>query len=144
MVLARMSVSAKGELSMGISVIEGHASGTIRDRIDQMARTRGDNVFLISPETGRTLTFAGLRQEAIAISARLRRAGLERGDKVAFLMDNGLFTVQLFLGTMYSGLVTVPLNVRAGLDQLAYTLDHSDAKVLFIEDQYAALAREAL
>ena len=109
-----------------------------------MARTRGGNVFLISPETGRTLTFAGLRQEARAISARLRQAGLERGDKVAFLMDNGLFTVQLFLGTMYSGLVTVPLNVRAGVDQLAYTLDHSDAKVLFIEGQYAALAREAL
>jgi acyl-CoA synthetase (AMP-forming)/AMP-acid ligase II len=85
-----------------------------------------------------------LRQEAIAISARLRRAGLERGDNVAFLMDNGLFTVQLFLGTMCSGLVTVPLNVRAGLDQLAYTFDHSDAKILFIEDQYAAVAREAL
>ena len=38
----------------------------------------------------------------------------------------------------------MPLNVRAGAAQLAYTLDHCDAKVVFVEDQYAALAREAL
>ena len=59
-------------------------------------------------------------------------------------MDNGLLTVQLFLGTMYGGLVAVPLNVRAGAMQLSYMLDHCDAKVVFVEDQYAGLLREAL
>src|SRR5580658_511647 len=117
---------------------------TIRELIDQMALTRGEKVFLVSPETGKTLTFAGLQNQAKAVSALLRRVGLERGDKVAFLLDNRLFTVQLFLGTMYGGFVSVPLNVRAGVTQLAYTLDHCDAEVLFVEDQYAALAKEAL
>ena len=64
--------------------------------------------------------------------------GLERGDKVAFLMDNGLVTAQLFLGTMYGGFVAVPLNVRAGVTQLSYMLDHCDAKVVFVEEQYTA------
>ena len=64
--------------------------------------------------------------------------GLERGDKVAFLMDNGLVTAQLFLGTMYGGFVAVPLNVRAGVTQLSYMLDHCDAKLVFAEDQYTA------
>ncbi len=117
---------------------------TIREAIDWLAGARGDAAFLISPETGRILTFAGLKRQARAISARLLAAGLRRGDKVAFLMDNGLFTAQLFLGTMYAGLVTVPLNVRAGVAQLASTLDHCDAKMVFIEDQYKAVAEEAL
>jgi AMP-binding enzyme len=85
-----------------------------------------------------------MQKQSRAISARLQLAGLAPGDKVAFLSDNGLFTVQLFLGTMYGGLVIVPLNVRAGVTQLAYTLEHCDAKAVFVEDQYAALAREAL
>lgn len=72
------------------------------------------------------------------------KPGFKRGEKVAFLMDNGLFTVQLFLGTMYAGLVSVPLNVRAGVAQLASTLQHCDAKVVFVEDQYKAIADEAM
>src|SRR5208337_257235 len=117
---------------------------TVRELIDRMAGTQGGAAFLISPETGRVLTFAGLQVQSRAISARLRQAGLKQGDKVAFLLDNGLFTVQLFLGTMYGGLVSVPLNVRAGVSQLAYTLDHCDAKVVFVEDQYNPLVQEAL
>jgi amino acid adenylation domain-containing protein len=120
------------------------ANQTVRDLIEHMARTRGQDAFLISPDTGRILTFAGLQVQSAAISARLRQLGLKRGDKVAFMLENGLFTVQLFLGTVYAGMVSVPLNVRAGVSQLAYTLDHSDAKIVFVEDQYLPLAREAL
>ena len=121
---------------MDTFVTEEREMETIRELIDRMALARGEDVFLISPETGRVLTFRALQKQSKAISARLRRVGLEPGDKVAFLLDNGLFTVQLFLGTMYGGFVSVPLNVRAGVSQLAYTLDHCDAKVLFVEDQY--------
>ena len=40
--------------------------------------------------------------------------------------------------------MSVPLNVRAGVSQLSYTLDHCDAKVVFVEPQYAALLKEVL
>jgi amino acid adenylation domain-containing protein len=59
-------------------------------------------------------------------------------------MDNGLFTVQLFLGAMYGGFVSVPLNVRAGVSQLSYVLDHCDAKVVFVGAEYAALIAEVM
>ena len=121
-----------------------HEIGTVTELIDSMALVRSDSAFLISPEAGRVLSFSGLREQSKAISARLRQARLEPGDKVAFLMDNGLFTVQLFLGTMYGGLVSVPLNVRAGVSQLVFTLDHSDAKIVFVEEQYRSLLEEVL
>ena len=56
----------------------------------------------------------------------------------------GLFTAQLFLGTMYAGFVSVPLNVRAGVSQLSYMLDHCDAKIVFVDSQYAALIKEVM
>ena len=70
--------------------------------------------------------------------------GLQAGDKVAVLMDNGLFTAQIFLGAMYGGFVSTPLNVRAGVSQLSYTLGHSDAKIVFVERQYDSLLSEVL
>jgi amino acid adenylation domain-containing protein len=117
---------------------------TIRELIDRMARTQPEAAFLISPETGRVLTFQGLREQSNLLSTLLREAGLERGDKVAFLLENGLFSAQLFLGAMYGGFVSVPLNVRAGVSQLSYMLDHCDAKVVFVGDEFATLIAEVM
>ena len=36
----------------------------------------------------------------------------------------------------------VPLNVRGGVAQLSYTLDHCDANVVFVETKYDALIKE--
>lgn len=116
----------------------------ICEAIDALARAQSEAAFLISPGTGASISFQSLREQSIFLSCMLRQAGLERGDKVAFLMDNGLLTAQLFLGTMYCGCVSVPLNVRAGAVQLAYMLDHCDAKVVFVEKQYTELLRETL
>ncbi len=117
---------------------------SIRDLVDQAARTLPEAPFLISPKTRRTLTFQSLQQQLRSLTAQLQQAGLERGDKVAFLMDNGLFSAQLFLGAMYGGFVSVPLNVRAGVSQLSYMLDHCDAKVVFVGNAYEDLAKEAM
>jgi amino acid adenylation domain-containing protein len=117
---------------------------TIREAIDAMAQAQPEGEFLISPETGAIVSFQELRKQSILLCNMLRQAGLETGDKVAFMMDNGLLSGQLFLGAMYGGYVTVPLNLRAGVVQLSYMLDHCDAKVVFVEERYADLLSEAL
>jgi long-chain acyl-CoA synthetase len=45
---------------------------------------------------------------------------------------------------MYGGLVSVPLNVRAGVSQLSYMVEHCEAKVVFVGDEYEALATEVM
>ena len=122
----------------------GREVKTIREAMDAMAQVQPEVAFLISPETGTTLTFQGLRQQSILLAGMLSAAGMEKGDKVAFLLDNGLLTAQLFLGSMYGGYVAVPLNVRAGAMQLSYMLDHCDARLVFVEEKYVELLGEAL
>ena len=116
----------------------------IREAVDAMAQVQPETAFLISPDTGTSVSFAGAKATVYPSIVHAPPSGLEKGDKVAFLMDNGLLTAQLFLGTMYGGFVAVPLNVRAGAAQLSYMLDHCDAKVVFVEDQYTGLLRETL
>ncbi len=116
----------------------------IREAIDAMAEAHKEAKFLISAETGDSISFQELRSRSISLAGALRSMGLEAGDKAAFLMDNGLHSAQIFLGTMYSGCVAVPLNVRAGAVQLTYMLDHCDAKVVFVAPQYSELLQEVL
>ncbi len=121
-----------------------HGIRTIRELVDWMAESCPAATFLVSPETGRELTFKGLQEHSVLLAGQLLSMGVEKSDKVAFLMDNGLFTAQLFLGTMYGGFVSVPLNVRAGPLQLSYTLDHCDAKLIFVSNEYRTLVHEVL
>jgi acyl-CoA synthetase (AMP-forming)/AMP-acid ligase II len=117
-------------------------ANTVRWLIDDAAEARADLILLISPETGQTITFGELRRQLRGLCARFHQMGLTPGDKIALLMDNGLFTVQLFLGAMYGGFVVVPLNVRAGHSQLSHMLDDCDAQVVFVGTEYNTLINE--
>ena len=115
---------------------------TLRNVIARTAETRPGAIFLFSPETQGERTFAELRRRSERLAQRLMGMGLSKGDKVAFLMDNGLFTAELFLGAMYAGFTVVPLNVRAGGPHIAYTLNHSDARAVFVSDEYRSVMDE--
>jgi len=109
---------------------------TIRAIIDEQSRMRGSDAFVIEPESNRELTFAQLKAGADELAARFDALGVARQAKVAFLADNGAWTVQLLLGIMAAGRVTVPLNAVAGRTQLQYVLAHSDAELVFVAPKY--------
>ncbi len=109
---------------------------TIRAVIDRHATARPDRVFLVDPEQNRELTFGELRDNVERIGAELSRLGIAPGGRVAFLLDNGYWTPQLFLGVMAAGRVIVPLNAVAGTRQLEHVLGHSDAAVVFVSETY--------
>ncbi len=109
---------------------------TIRAVIDRHATERGDHTFLIDPERERVLTFQELRGGSMVIQSHLEQLGVIEGAKVAFLLDNGYWTVQLFLGVMAAGRVIVPLNAISGTRQLEHVLGHSDTELVFVSATY--------
>ncbi len=126
-----------------VSAVLNDRVSTLRELIDHMGASKPNDAFLISAETGRSLTFGDIARLARGLSARLVRLGLTRGDKVALMMNNGLDAATVFLGSMYAGFVIVPINVRAGASQIGYTLEHSDAKIVFVVEEYRSLLDDA-
>jgi sulfoacetate-CoA ligase len=112
---------------------------TVRAAIDQMAELAPDRVFLIDPDEGNELTYGQLRSSAIAITRYLLQRGINKGDKVSFMLSNGSFTSKLLLGILYGGFVVVPLNTRAGDMELHYVLEHSGTKLIFASQDYAGI-----
>jgi len=109
---------------------------TLRDLIDGHAQASPQAPFLIAPESGAQIDYRQLQQRCLETGRQLAALGLAPNDKVAFLLDNGSATAALFLGVMYSGRVIVPLNAVAGPDHLAYVIDHSEVRVLFVSARH--------
>jgi long-chain acyl-CoA synthetase len=117
---------------------------TLRDALAAHVAARPAQALVIAPETGWTLTYAGLERDARRLAGFLRGAGLGRGDKVAFLLHNGYQTAAIFLGSMLGGYVVTPLNLLAQRSHLAYALEHCDCKLVFTSSEHEARIREAL
>jgi len=117
---------------------------TIRALVDNQAQLRPDAVYLVAPESGLRLSFAGLQAASRHLASWLLGEGIRPGVKVALLMPNGYQTCRLFIGAMYGGYCVTPLNLLAQPSQLAYVLEHSDAGIVFVApDQVERLQQAA-
>jgi long-chain acyl-CoA synthetase len=104
---------------------------TIQDYVDHQAQERPDAVYLVAPETGHTLTFAGLQRSSRRLANYLAALGIGPGETVALLTHNGYQGPRLLIGAMYGGRCIAPLNLLAQPSQLEYVLDHCDARIVF-------------
>ena len=99
---------------------------------------------LISPETGRTVSYRELAVFAARLAGWYRQRDVAAGDRVAFYLPNGLAMSALFLATMAGGRVVTPVNLLSQGTQLAYVLKHCDARLLFTTAELSSAARQAL
>ena len=95
----------------------------IYDEPNQPAESLGD------------LTYAQVRELARAMAARHDQLGLEVGDRVAFVSHNSARLFTSYFGVCGFGRVLVPVNFRLSPDEVAYIVEHSGAKVLYLDPE---------
>jgi len=99
---------------------------------------------MVAPEARLTLTYGQLREDSLNLGQHLIKLGLQKGDKVSFMLGNGYQTTKIFLGTMYAGFAISPLNLMSQPSQLEYVLDHSDIKLVFFSADQKAKLKKAI
>ncbi len=75
------------------------------------------------------------------LGAALRSCGVSRGDRVAILAPNIPPMLDAKFGPMRIGAILVPLNIRLSSREIAYILNHSGAKVLIFDSEFADTVR---
>ncbi|MBE7418029.1 MAG: AMP-binding protein [Ideonella sp.] len=88
----------------------------------------GGKVALICAEA--RYTYADVDRAARAIAAALQAAGVQRGDRVALFLDNGIEFVAGVLGILKIGAVFMPINPLTKDDKLAYMLGDARASAV--------------
>ncbi|MCX7620397.1 MAG: AMP-binding protein [Acidimicrobiales bacterium] len=73
----------------------------------------------------------------------LRGLGLSAGDVVALMCGNRREAFEVTLAAMHSSLVVVPVNWHWVADELAYVVNDSGTKALFVDERYGDVAAQA-
>src|SRR5713226_5693089 len=87
----------------------------------------------------RRFTYGEFARRADRLSAALTRLGVGPGDRVAFFSLNCHRLLEAYYGVLEAGAVLLPLNVRLASHELAYILNDSGAKMLFLEKEFLNL-----
>jgi fatty-acyl-CoA synthase len=85
-------------------------------------------------------TYADLGERVSRLAGALRQAGVQPGDRVAFLSCNCHRLLEAYYGVLEAGAVLLPLNIRLTASELGYILNDSGATILFVEKQLLGLA----
>jgi long-chain acyl-CoA synthetase len=80
---------------------------------------------------GERLTFGQLWDRAARVAGGLRSAGLQRGDRAAIRLPNGVGWVLAFWGAQLAGVVAVPVNTRFTESEVEYVVSDSGAGHVF-------------
>jgi fatty-acyl-CoA synthase len=89
-----------------------------------------------------TYTYAQFADRASRLAGGLCQAGVQPGDRVAFLSTNCHRLLEAYYGVLEAGAVLLPLNIRLAASELGYILQDSGATVLFVETQFLPLVEE--
>ena len=86
--------------------------------------------------------YAGIRHDAMRLAQALRALGIDKGDRVTTLAMNHANHLSAWFGITGAGGVVHTLNPRLFTDQLAYIVDHAQARVLFYDAAFAPLVEQ--
>ncbi|MCM3667429.1 long-chain-fatty-acid--CoA ligase [Mesobacillus maritimus] len=107
--------------------------------LDRAVALYGEKKAIICEE--RAFTYNELNARVNRLSTGLRKLGVKKGDRVAYLAPNTVEMLEGFYGIFQLGAVMVPLNIRLKPDDYLFILNHSESKVLFVDqDLYHLIA----
>ena len=101
-----------------------------------------DQTAIILPESGIRLSYAQLREQVMEMADALAALGIQRGDRVATVLTNGLPAIVSFLAASVAG-TAAPLNPEYRQDEFRFYLEDTSAKILLCPPDGAVEARKA-
>ncbi|WP_129688032.1 class I adenylate-forming enzyme family protein [Gottfriedia acidiceleris] len=113
----------------------------IGSSIGRNARIIPDKVAIYSQD--KTYTFDQLNRIVNRLAHGLISLGIKKGDKICLMMKNTeYFPIAMFAASKI-GAVTVPINIRLTKAEVAYIVDHSDARLIIYDIEFGDLVELA-
>jgi long-chain acyl-CoA synthetase len=109
------------------------ATLTLTGQLAAVCREAADRPALIFREGDavREFTYGEVYRDSLAVAGWLQAQKVEKGDRVAILLENRPQWPISYFGTLLAGAVAVPLDPVSRWDHIHYTLEQTRAKVIF-------------
>ena len=89
-----------------------------------------------------TYTYQDFYGRVNKLAGALLKEGIKKGDRVGFLVPNTPAMFEGHYGPLKIGAVLVAINIRLSAREVSYILNHSGAKVLVFDSEYAELINQ--
>jgi fatty-acyl-CoA synthase len=99
--------------------------------LDRTAAVFGERIAVVDGD--RRLTWAQVAERSRRLAVALQQAGIDRGERVAFLAPNSAELLEAHFGVPGSGAVLVALNTRLVAEEVAEILTHARARLLVVD-----------
>lgn len=73
------------------------------------------------------------------LASALKKIGVKKGDKVAFICPNTSPMLEAHYAVPMIGAALVSVNIRLSSNEVGYIINHSDAKALFVDNEFSGL-----
>src|SRR5579862_7203440 len=90
----------------------------------------------------RQFTYREFGERCERLASALRRHGVQPGDRVAYLSFNTHQLLEGYYGVVLAHAIVMPLNVRLSPLELQNILNHSGARMLLFENDFAPLVEK--
>lgn len=110
----------------------------VTDLLRRAAEEAPDRVAALVDEGGR-MTFAGWEARSNAAGRALAERGIRAGDRVALLFDNSAWLDNCvgYFAVLKAGAIAVPVSFRWTDSEIGHVLDHSGARAVLAQKDYA-------
>ncbi|MFP4349918.1 MAG: AMP-binding protein, partial [Desulfococcaceae bacterium] len=78
------------------------------------------------------------------LASGLKKIGIGKGDKVAFICPNTPPMLEAHYAVPMIGAALVSINIRLSANEVAFILDHCDAKAVFVDNEFSELVAAKL
>lgn len=112
---------------------------TLADAVAAHARSTPNKVAV--RDSRRSLTYAQWLSRSHRLANALLALGLNKGDRVALLAYNAAEWMEIYAALAAAGLVAVPINFRLTSPEIAYIVQHCEARAMIAQDELADLVQ---
>ena len=110
---------------------------TVAEAFRSTVAAHGDRIAVRTLNDEVALTWAQLRDRADALSAKLARLGVARGDTVALMLGNSPAFHVADLAAMTLGATPFSIYLTSSPEQVAYVIRDAGARVAIVEPAFA-------
>ncbi len=90
-------------------------------------------------EANRSFTFEEINSRVNRLAQGFLELGLKKGDRVAVFLENSIEICEVYFAAAKTGIVVAPINFRLDSKTACYISNNSDAKALFVHDEWAPM-----
>ncbi|MDQ7783664.1 MAG: acyl--CoA ligase family protein [Desulfomonilaceae bacterium] len=107
--------------------------------LERTARVYPDKDAIVNGD--RRHTYGEFHNRVHRLAQGLKNAGIHKGDKVAVICANTPHMLEAHFAVPLIGAVLVPVNFRLTASEVAYILNHSRSKAVFVDNEFADLVK---